>query len=178
LQGFSIFNVPGSSLRGYVSSFSPESLEAVRLSPAVDFVEEDQIVHTLAPVKSDGELEEDAPWGLARVAHRTHPNGTEAHHYAYRGNAGKHVVVYIVDTVSPSLISQGVNIHHDEFEGRAVWGKTIPFGDEDKDGNGHGTRMFPSSNLSSRRRRNRCWKDVWYCQESQDCRRKGLFFST
>jgi cerevisin len=23
--------------------------------------------------------------------------------------------------------------------GRAVWGKTIPFGDEDKDGNGHGT---------------------------------------
>jgi|SRR5277367_3393050 hypothetical protein len=42
-------------------------------------------------------------------------------------------VAYIIDT--------GVNIKHEEFEGRAVWGATIPTGDEDEDGNGHGTHV-------------------------------------
>src|SRR5436190_3749219 len=42
-------------------------------------------------------------------------------------------VAYVVDT--------GVNIKHEEFEGRAVWGATIPTGDEDEDGNGHGTHV-------------------------------------
>lgn len=37
------------------------------------------------------------------------------------------------------LPSTGVYIHHNDFEGRARWGKTIPYGDEDEDGNGHGT---------------------------------------
>lgn len=40
---------------------------------------------------------------------------------------------YVIDT--------GVNIHHEEFEGRAVWGATIPVGDPDEDGNGHGTHV-------------------------------------
>jgi cerevisin len=32
-----------------------------------------------------------------------------------------------------------VYIDHDEFEGRALWGITIPKGEDDVDGNGHGT---------------------------------------
>lgn len=36
---------------------------------------------------------------------------------------------------------QGVNIKHVEFEGRASWGQTIPVGDVDQDGNGHGTHV-------------------------------------
>ena len=39
--------------------------------------------------------------------------------------------MYVVDT--------GVYIDHEEFEGRARWGKTVPQNDEDIDGNGHGT---------------------------------------
>jgi cerevisin len=39
------------------------------------------------------------------------------------------------------VIDTGVNIHHEEFEGRAVWGATIPVGDPDEDGNGHGTHV-------------------------------------
>ena len=39
------------------------------------------------------------------------------------------------------MIDTGVNIHHEDFEGRAVWGATIPVGDEDEDGNGHGTHV-------------------------------------
>lgn len=43
------------------------------------------------------------------------------------------MTVYIVDT--------GINVKHDEFQGRARWGKTIPDGDEDEDGNGHGSHV-------------------------------------
>ena len=39
--------------------------------------------------------------------------------------------MYVIDT--------GINIEHNEFEGRASWGKTMPLNDEDEDGNGHGT---------------------------------------
>lgn len=39
--------------------------------------------------------------------------------------------MYVIDT--------GINTAHVEFEGRAVWGKTMPLNDEDEDGNGHGT---------------------------------------
>lgn len=45
----------------------------------------------------------------------------------------KKQLAYVIDT--------GVNIKHEEFEGRAVWGATIPTGDEDEDGNGHGTHV-------------------------------------
>src|SRR5690606_13206603 len=41
------------------------------------------------------------------------------------------VDVYVIDT--------GTNVDHVDFEGRATWGKTIPVGDADEDGNGHGT---------------------------------------
>ena len=39
--------------------------------------------------------------------------------------------MYVIDT--------GINIEHEEFGGRATWGKTMPQDDEDEDGNGHGT---------------------------------------
>jgi cerevisin len=51
--------------------------------------------------------------------------------YDYHATAGEGVDVYIIDT--------GINIGHVEFGGRAAWGKTIPTGDVDVDGNGHGT---------------------------------------
>lgn len=39
--------------------------------------------------------------------------------------------MYVIDT--------GINTEHEEFEGRASWGKTMPLDDVDEDGNGHGT---------------------------------------
>jgi cerevisin len=51
--------------------------------------------------------------------------------YLYTADGGEGVDVYVIDT--------GTNVDHVDFEGRASWGKTIPSGDEDKDGNGHGT---------------------------------------
>lgn len=75
------------------------------------------------------EVQDDAPWGLSRVSHSKMPSGLSK--YTYPKSAGKDVNVYIVDT--------GINIAHEDFEGRAKWGATIPMFDEDIDGNGHGT---------------------------------------
>lgn len=51
--------------------------------------------------------------------------------YLYAEDAGEGVDVYVIDT--------GTNIKHVDFEGRAKWEKTVPQGDPDEDGNGHGT---------------------------------------
>ena len=93
----------------------------------VEFVERDQEMHTL----TDPALEKNAPWGLARISHRDSLSFGTFNKYLYSEGAGEGVDAYVIDT--------GTNIEHVDFEGRASWGKTIPTGDEDKDGNGHGT---------------------------------------
>jgi cerevisin len=93
----------------------------------VEFIERDQEMHTL----TDPALEKNAPWGLARISHRDSLSFGTFNKYLYSEDAGAGVDAYVIDT--------GTNIDHVDFEGRASWGKTIPVGDEDKDGNGHGT---------------------------------------
>jgi len=82
-------------------------------------------------MESDNQTEKNAPWGLARISHRDGLSFGTFNKYLYTAEGGEGVDVYIIDT--------GTNIDHVDFEGRASWGKTIPIGDEDKDGNGHGT---------------------------------------
>jgi len=78
------------------------------------------------------DVEKDVPsWGLARISYRKHPSAAQYKNYVYDHAAGENVTAYIIDT--------GVNIHHEDFEGRAIWGATMPENDEDVDGNGHGT---------------------------------------
>ena len=72
-----------------------------------------------------------APWGLARLSHRPVLHLSTFTKYIYDTDGGEGVTAYVIDT--------GINIEHVEFEGRAVWGKTIPKNDVDIDGNGHGT---------------------------------------
>ena len=79
----------------------------------------------------DSEIERNAPWGLARISHRSSLSFGTFNKYLYSADGGEGVDVYIIDT--------GTNVEHVDFEGRASWGKTIPSGDEDEDGNGHGT---------------------------------------
>lgn len=81
--------------------------------------------------KCDPETEKQAPWGLARVSHRDALNFGTYNKYLYTAEGGEGVDAYVIDT--------GTNIEHVDFEGRAKWGKTIPSGDADEDGNGHGT---------------------------------------
>src|SRR5690554_8085917 len=72
-----------------------------------------------------------APWGLARISHRKGLTLGTFNKYEHNPNGGEDISVFVIDT--------GININHKEFEGRAVWGATIPDGDPDSDDNGHGT---------------------------------------
>lgn len=85
--------------------------------------------------KSSLMTQEDAPWGLKRLSKAVSDLKSifafEEDLYQYPSSAGKDVDVYIIDT--------GINVDHEDFEGRAKWGKTIPLFDLDIDGNGHGT---------------------------------------
>lgn len=76
-------------------------------------------------------LEKNAPWGLARISHRSSLGFGNFQDYLYSADGGEGVDAYVIDT--------GTNTDHVDFEGRASWGKTIPANDEDADGNGHGT---------------------------------------
>ena len=80
---------------------------------------------------SSPELEKNAPWGLARISHRDSLSFGNFNKYLYSEDGGEGVDVYVIDT--------GTNTEHVDFEGRAQWGETIPSGDPDQDGNGHGT---------------------------------------
>lgn len=80
---------------------------------------------------SEPALERNAPWGLARVSHRHSLSFGTFNKYLYSDHGGEGVDAYVIDT--------GTNWEHVDFEGRAHWGKTIPQGDADEDGNGHGT---------------------------------------
>lgn len=115
-----------SAFRGYAGKFLPQVAELLAEHPDVAFVERDSKVHTLTPKEED-----QAPWGLARVSHRD-PLGLSSYNkYLYDKEAGEGVTSYIVDT--------GIYVDHEDFEGRAVWGKTMPAGDEDIDAHGHGS---------------------------------------
>ncbi|KAG6885037.1 hypothetical protein C0993_006364 [Termitomyces sp. T159_Od127] len=109
---------------GYSGHFSDGVVQQLRAMPEVAYVEQDQVVRTQETQKS-------APWGLARISHRTRLTFATFSKYLYNPEGGEGVDVYVIDT--------GINVGHEEFEGRAFWGKTIPLNDVDEDGNGHGT---------------------------------------
>ncbi|KXN67950.1 subtilisin-like protein [Conidiobolus coronatus NRRL 28638] len=111
-------------IQGLAFKASANSLDMIRSLPYIAKVEPDYFV------QASFESQENAPWGLARVSQTDKLSGTN-YTYNYKSNAGQDVNVYVIDT--------GINIKHKDFEGRAVWGKTIPEGLNDEDENGHGT---------------------------------------
>ncbi|KAK9460288.1 peptidase S8/S53 domain-containing protein [Lipomyces oligophaga] len=115
-----------SGFRGYSGRFAEATIELIRRHPDVLFVERDSMVYA-----NTAETENNAPWGLARISHRPALNFGSFNKYIFDSEGGAGVTAYVIDT--------GTNIEHVDFEGRAVWGKTIPAGDVDQDGNGHGT---------------------------------------
>ncbi|RMZ91037.1 hypothetical protein DV736_g1747, partial [Chaetothyriales sp. CBS 134916] len=134
-----VYSMPG--LKGYSGHFDEDVIEQVRKHRDVAYIEKDSevqiqpaIIDTtqLGSLKSSSpELERNAPWGLARISHRDSLGFGTFNKYLYTVDGGEGVDAYVIDT--------GTNIDHVDFEGRAIWGKTVPTGDEDIDGNGHGT---------------------------------------
>ncbi|KAJ5343202.1 Peptidase S8/S53 subtilisin/kexin/sedolisin [Penicillium brevicompactum] len=117
----------GGQLMGYAGHFHEDVIEQVRRHPDVEYIEKDSEVRTM----SEGTVEKNAPWGLARISHRDTLSFGNFNKYLYAEEGGEGVDAYVIDT--------GTNTEHVDFEGRASWGQTIPQGDADEDGNGHGT---------------------------------------
>lgn len=122
------YNIAGNFM-GYSGHFDEKIIDEVRRHPDVEYVEADSVVRALDMTTSN--IEKQAPWGLARISHREHLNFRTFNKYVYATEAGAGVDVYVIDT--------GINTEHVDFEGRASWGKTIPYDDLDEDLNGHGT---------------------------------------
>ncbi|KAK5083372.1 proteinase B [Exophiala xenobiotica] len=121
------YSMPG--LMGYSGHFDEDTIEQVRRHPDVEYIELDSEVHTMKEEEPD--VEKNAPWGLARISHRKGLSFSTFNKYLHTAEGGEGVTAYVIDT--------GTNVDHVDFEGRAKWGKTIPQGDPDEDGNGHGT---------------------------------------
>ncbi|EKM53638.1 uncharacterized protein PHACADRAFT_260098 [Phanerochaete carnosa HHB-10118-sp] len=121
-------------VKGYAGMFNEAVVDRIRQLPEVDYVERDQIVRTLeveSVLDSSMKTQNNAPWGLARVSYRKRLSLGTFTKYVHDPAGGEGVDVYVIDT--------GINIKHEDLEGRASWGKTLPQNDVDEDKNGHGT---------------------------------------
>lgn len=125
----------GVALKGYAGSLLPGVAEKLAELPEVEFAERDQKVWTLGGSGGNKDdhivTENGAPWGLARLSHRKALSLGSFNKYIYDDEGGEDVTSYIIDT--------GVYTEHNDFGGRARWGKTVPFGDVDEDTFGHGS---------------------------------------
>ena len=115
------------ALKGMAIELPDSAAAALRQDPAVEFVEQNQVVRLTAdPIVQPGATE-----GLDRIDQRFLPlSGT----YGY-STAGAGVHVYILDT--------GLNFGHIDFSGRAVLGTDVSWftTPDGVDCNGHGTHV-------------------------------------
>jgi subtilisin family serine protease len=120
------------ALTGFSVTMSEAAARRLAAHPAVDYVEQDLLVHLQA-------TQTDPPsWGLDRVDQRNRPLDST---YNYR-NTASNVRIYILDT--------GVRRTHDEFGGRAFIGfDAITSGGAANDCNGHGTHVAATAAGSS-----------------------------
>ncbi|KAI3633099.1 hypothetical protein MIR68_009174 [Amoeboaphelidium protococcarum] len=140
------YDFPG--FQGYAGRFSPRVIDAIRGHPDVELVEQDMMVKLEYIHEDDQKIPEGianiawahnkTSWGLQRVSQvdAVKQKGDQPGYpvYSFKGNdkeTGKGVDIYIVDT--------GINVGHEQFEGRARWGKTTAWFSGNKDGNGHGS---------------------------------------
>ncbi|ANZ76559.1 BA75_04109T0 [Komagataella pastoris] len=121
------FNI-GDSMKGFVGFFPPRMIERLAsMDLPIVAIETDSVVHSTKEYATD----EHATWGLARISQRETLDTDRD--YIYHVDGGKNVTAYVIDT--------GIFVEHEQFEKRARWGATIPYGDIEKDFNGHGTHV-------------------------------------
>ncbi|PRP87254.1 peptidase S8/S53 subtilisin kexin sedolisin [Planoprotostelium fungivorum] len=119
-----------------LGTFDDSQLEQLLEEDAIDYIEADKPIYTTAknspaPKLVEGtcsQEENTVTWGLERLNQRKLPS---PFNYEYVHSLdGTGVDAYILDS--------GIEIHHPEFEGRAVWGYNTA-DNENRDCMGHGT---------------------------------------
>jgi aqualysin 1 len=115
------------ALKGMAIELPDTAAAALRQDPAVEFVEQNQVVRATA----DPIIQPGATAGLDRIDQRLLPLSAT---YAYAAD-GAGVRVYIIDT--------GINFGHIDFGGRAVLGTDVSWftTPDGVDCNGHGTHV-------------------------------------
>lgn len=112
------------TLQGGVYQMTDSEKQQLEKDPRVAYVEKDEYVSINA-------AQVQATWGLDRIDQPDLPlNGT----YEYNANESSDVNVYVIDT--------GIQITHNDFNGRAVHGyDTVDSDNDATDCNGHGTHV-------------------------------------
>ncbi|KAI5815287.1 oryzin precursor [Pyronema omphalodes] len=113
-------------LSGYSGAFDSETIASIRARDDVEMVEEDKVM-----VAQELITQEDATWGISRISQKTPFNGKLPSTYTYDSSAGEGITAYVIDT--------GINLSHEEFEGRAEFGMSAVGGEDDDQG--HGTHV-------------------------------------
>lgn len=113
------------TLNGYLGSFDEDTVDKIRDSGAVKYVEEDTYA-----VAEEITTQNNAVWGISRVSTR---ENTRSGKYIHDSQGGQGVTAYVVDT--------GIMTEDPEFEGRATLGVSVAQPDKKYDTNGHGTHV-------------------------------------
>ncbi|KAJ4377187.1 hypothetical protein N0V83_000010 [Neocucurbitaria cava] len=117
-------------INAYVGHFDVETIEELKTSPDVTYVELDQQFELFDASSSNFVTQQGAPWGLGLISHRD-LNTTD---YIYDSSAGEGHYAYVLDS--------GINVEHVEFGGRASLGYNAVGSPEDHiDDTGHGTHV-------------------------------------
>jgi len=147
-------------LFGYSVKMDKNMLKKALDAPNVAYVEDDSKVFISVPTNFNLQdpkiyVQNNATWGISRIVTRvwekTKVSGKmRLGNFSYVANPENLVDIYVIDT--------GINIDHEEFEGRAFWGTTTPAGEDNTDPHGHGTH---GKNFFNSSRRNHSRKNTW-----------------
>ncbi|WP_165949267.1 S8 family peptidase [Kribbella turkmenica] len=122
-HGARVTQTYSAALSGFAATMTEQQARRIAADPAVAYVEPDRVMR----IASD---QPDPPWGLDRIDERYLPMNQN---YKYDTTAGW-VNVYVIDT--------GIRISHNEFGGRASYGRdTVNEDNIASDCNGHGTHV-------------------------------------
>lgn len=112
--------------KAYSGAFDSTTIEQIKNTTEVEFVEEDQIM----VAKSLLTQTKVPSWGISRISQKS--KNASLTSYFYDSSAGEGVTAYVIDT--------GINVDHIDFEGRATWGFNSA-DSKNEDGVGHGTHV-------------------------------------